>query len=540
MTRIVLRAFLCTAALASAGVFLHAQARPAGPGAAAITAAGLKGDVFFLAADEMRGRDALSHEGRIAANYIASEFMRLGLKPIGDAGTYFQNFPMTAAAIDREKTALVVHWGAASKTFTYGADFEPYGQSNSPMTLTAPLVFAGYGISAPEYSYDDFAGFDVSGKIVLVLTHEPQEHDPASPFKGKWNTFHAYNRHKIENIRKHGAAAVLIVDEWTPDRPPMTPSGPRPVGQPNYALANGFLDIPEFTISRQAADDILKPSGNTIEQLKEAIDHTGHPASEALTSTGPAGQQIPILVSINKALGERRVVQTRNVVGLLEGTDPQLKAEVVAVTAHYDHVGVSGDRIYHGADDNASGTAGVLEIARAFANGAARPKRSVLFAVFEAEERGLLGAYAYVAHPIVPLDKTVAVLNMDMIGRDEDSPTWNTHPADNLNGVNIVGTLYSPDLRKIIERENAAVGLKLDYKTDGDDREAWFARSDHFPFAEHDVPMVLFNTGEHPDYHTEHDTWDRLHYEKMEKIVRLIYLTAWDVAASGEKVGFVR
>ena len=173
--------------------------------------------------------------------------------------------------------ALVVHWGAVSKTFTYGDDFQLYGQSNSPVALTAPVVFAGYGITAPEYHYDDFDGFDVTGKIVIVLTHEPQEHDAASPFKGKWNTFHAYNRHKIENIRKHGAAAVLIVDEWTPDRPPMTPSAPRPVGQPNYALANGFLDIPEFTITRQAADDILKPTGNSIEQLKDAIDHTGHP-----------------------------------------------------------------------------------------------------------------------------------------------------------------------------------------------------------------------------------------------------------------------
>ncbi len=540
MTSRVVRAFLCTALLACAGAALVAQSRPpAPPGAALITAAGLKGDVFFLAADDMNGRDSLSHEGRIAANYIAAEFMRLGLEPIA-SGTYFQNFAMTVATVDRDRTALVVHWASVSKTFQFGHDFQFIGQSNSPATVTGPVVFAGYGVSAPEYAYDDFAGLDMAGKIALVLTHEPQDQSADSAFKGKWNTIHAYNRYKIENIRRHGAAGILIVNEWTPHRPPMAPSGPRPANQPNYALASGFLDIPVFTISREAADEILKSSNNTIDRLKESIDHTGHPASEMLTTTSPSGQQIPVVVTMNKALNDRRVIETRNVVGLLEGTDPQLEAEVVAVTAHYDHIGVAGDRVYNGADDNASGTAGVLEIARAFAQSGVKPKRSVLFMVFEAEERGLLGAYQYAMTPLVPLKQTVAVLNMDMIGRDEDSPTWSTHPADNANGVNIVGTLYNPALRKLIEKENAGVGLKLDYKTDADDRESWFARSDHFPFAEHNVPMVLFNTGEHPDYHTEHDTWDRLDYPKMEKIVRLIYLSARDLADSNQKIAFTR
>ena len=546
MSCTLLRAFCCTAILAAAAAFpLHAQPRPAAPGTSLVTKAALESEVAFLAADEMRGRDALSPEGRIAASYIAAEFMRLGLEPVarpsapGLAG-YFQDFTMTAAPFDTERSALTLHRGATAKTFTYGQDFTFYGQSNAPVTLTGPVVFAGYGITAPEYGYDDLAGIDMTGRVALVLPHEPQEHDPASRFKGTWNTLHAYNRMKIENLRRHGAAGVMIVDEWLPDRPPMTPSGPRPVGQPNYALDSDLFDLPVFLITPEAANQILASSGHTIEELRQGIDHTGHPATEPLTATGPAGQQIPLLVSMNKALGPRRVVRTRNVVGLLEGSDPQLAREVIAVTAHYDHVGVSGGRIYHGADDNASGTAGVLAIARAFARPAERPKRSVLFVVFEAEERGLLGSYWYVGHPIVPLAQTVAVLNMDMIGRDEDSPTWDTHPADNRNGVNIVGTLYNPGLRTIIERANASVGLRLDYKTDGDDREAWFARSDHFPFAIHDVPMVLFNTGEHPDYHTEHDTWDRLDYGKMEKIVRLIYLTAWDLGGSSGRIEFVR
>ena len=162
-----------------------------------------------------------------------------------------------------------------------------------------------------------------------------------------------------------------------------------------------------------------------------------------------------------------------------------------------------------------------------------------MFLVFEAEEDGLLGAFHYIANPIVPLDKTVAVLNMDMIGRDEDSPTWNTRAADNVNGVNLIGTLYSPDMRKVVEAENRAIGLKLDYKTDADDREGWFSRSDHYPFAVKGVPIAFFNTGEHPDYHTANDTWDRINYPKMEKIVRLVYLSTRSLANSPSRPRFV-
>ena len=162
-----------------------------------------------------------------------------------------------------------------------------------------------------------------------------------------------------------------------------------------------------------------------------------------------------------------------------------------------------------------------------------------MFLVFEAEEDFLQGAFHYVDHPIVPLDRTVAVLNMDMIGRDEDSASWNTRAEDNRNGVNLVGTLYSPDLRRVIEAQNRSISLNLDFKTDTDDRETWFTRSDHYPFAIRGVPMVLFNTGEHPDYHTANDTWDRINYPKMEKIVRLVYLTASDLAGGGDRPRFV-
>jgi Zn-dependent M28 family amino/carboxypeptidase len=242
---------------------------------------------------------------------------------------------------------------------------------------------------------------------------------------------------------------------------------------------------------------------------------------------------------MRRAVKDRTVIQTRNVVGVLEGTDPKLKDEYVLVTGHYDHVGQKGPFIYHGADDNASACAAVMAIAEAF-RAAGPPKRSLMFLVFEAEEDGLLGAFHYVNNPVVPLANTVAVLNSDMIGRDEDDPQWNTHAEDNRNQVNVVGTLYNPDLRRVIDAQNRDIGLRLDYKTDSDDPEGWFARSDHYPFAVKGVPMVMFNTGEHPDYHTTNDTWDRINYPKIEKITKLIYLSAKDLANSQNRPKFIR
>jgi len=517
-------------------VALAAQANDAGLNT--IRADALKGHIFFLASDEMGGRDSLSPEGRIAANYIAGFFHRAGLKPVGDRGTYFQNFQMTSAHIDRERTFLRASFGkdgGITRDFAMGPDFSLGRQGNVDAAVRAPLVFAGYGITAPEYGYDDFKGIDVRGKVVMVLTHEPQEHDPASRFKGRFNTVHAFNWWKPEVIRQHGAAAILIVQEKTPDRKTVRKvSGPTNgqirVDRGPHALTSPFWDLPFFTISRQAADEMLRPGGKTIDQLQDDIDQSGQPRSSAIPD---------VTVDLRRAITGRRVVDTRNVVGVIEGSDPKLKDEYVLVTGHYDHVGQSGTYIYHGADDNASATAAVIAIAEAFKANPTPPKRSLMFLVFEAEEDGLLGAFHYLNHPVVPLEKTVAVLNSDMIGRDEDDPEWNTTADRNRNQVNVIGTLYNPDLRKVIDAENQQIGLTLDYKTDANDPEGWFSRSDHYPFAVKGVPMVLFNTGEHPDYHTTNDTWDRINYPKIEKITRLVYLATKTLANSPTRPKFV-
>ena len=509
-------------------------------GLQSIRADALKGHVYFLASDEMAGRDSLSHEGRIAAQYIAGFYHRYQLNPVGDARTYFQNFPMVEAQIDRSASHLrarvssaAAGGGNSTRDYAFGPDFTMGRQGNADVSVDAPLVFAGYGISAPEYQYDDFAGVNVAGKVVMVLNHEPQEGNPRSRFMGGFNTVHAYNFWKPEVIRLRGAVAILMVQEGTTHRPPRHASGPTNAqirtDRPAHTLTSPFMDPPLFNISRRVADELLASTGKTIDQLESEINSSGAPGSRAVPG---------VVIEARRAIRDRRVVQTRNVVGVIEGSDPVLKNEYVLVTGHYDHVGQKDQFIYHGADDNASATAAVLAIAEAFRALPTPPKRSVMFLVFEAEEDGLLGAFHYVANPIVPLDKTVAVLNMDMIGRDEDSPTWNTHAADNVNGVNLIGTLYSPDVRKVVEAENRAIGLRLDYKTDADDREGWFSRSDHYPFAVKGVPVAFFNTGEHPDYHTANDTWDRINYPKMEKIVRLVYLSTRSLANSPSRPRF--
>ena len=498
-----------------------------------IRAETIKAQMYFLSADALGGRDSGSHEGRIAANYIAADFMRLGLKPVGDNGTYFQNFDLVKARLDKENTSLRSTIHGVEKTFQIDHDFFYfYTEGNRSIDTTGPLEFLGYGINAPEYGYNDFNGVNLHGKIAMTLSREPQASDADSKFKGRWDTIHSYFWLKAEQVRKAGASALLIVKENTPRRPRRVASAPTDSEAGPWtqdALAGSLWDIPIFVIIPEVANELLAPSGKTIESLQASIDRTLQPQSFEVAD---------VTVSARKALKDIRVIPTRNVVGLLEGSDPKLKDEAAVVSAHYDHVGTQGGRIYHGADDNASGVIAVMDVAEAFVEGNVRPKRSVLFIAYEAEERALLGSGYYIEHPIVPLQKTVANLNMDMIGRDETSATWSTTADQNGNSVNIVGSLYSPDLRRIIERSNQKIGLKLDFKTDGNDPENWFARSDHFWFATKSVPMVLFNTGEHPDYHTENDTWDRIDYPKMEKIVRLIFLTTEQLTDSGPRPAF--
>lgn len=496
-----------------------------------IQTADLKADLSFLASEDLAGRNIGSAEDHIATDYIAAEFMRLGLKPMGDDGTFFQKMEIVTGNLDAEHTLLTATINGADHQFALNQDFQWARQSLRPMRSCGQVVFAGYGISAPEFHYNDFAGVDVKGKVVLVFLREPQANDPNSKLMGTLDTYHAFNWHKIEELRKRGAAAVLIIQDRVPrDVKPIPASSPRPTGGPSYALAGEMWDIPVFLIKREVADQFLAPSGKTADALQAEIDHSLQPRSFDLPQSSAC---------LAKSFTGLETRKGRNVIALLEGSDPKLKAQTIIVTAHHDHMGTANGHIYYGADDNASGVAGILGVARALVRGNIHPKRSVLFIAYDGEERIFLGSYFYVTHPVVPLSQTIATVNLDMIGRDEDDANWPT-PADrNVNMVNVLGTRYNPALRRIIDRENKAEGLKLDYKMDRVDPDSLWSRSDHFWFATLHIPQVEFQTGLHPDYHTDNDTWQRINYPKMTKIVRLVFLSVANLASSGETIPFV-
>ncbi|MFZ0516319.1 MAG: M28 family peptidase [Acidobacteriaceae bacterium] len=499
--------------------------------AARIQPADLKADLYFLASDDLAGRNATSVEDHIATDYIASEFMRLGLNPVGDHGTYFQKMDIITGDLDREHTTLAAKVGGVDRSYTLGKDFWWTHQSLRATNVCGPVVFAGYGIDAPEYAYNDFSGIDLKGKIVIVFSREPQANDPTAKFMGEFDTHHAFEREKVEELRKQGVAGLLIVrDRVSRGTKSIPASSPRASGGPSYALAGEMWDIPVFTIRRDVADQLLAPSGKTSDELQAEIDRTVRPDSFDVPKSSAC---------VAKAFTNLQTHEGRNVVGILEGSDPKLKAQTIIVSAHHDHMGVSDGHIYHGADDDGSGVVGVMEIAKALVQGNIHPKRSVLFIAFDGEERVFLGSYYYVTHPVIPLNQTVANLNMDMIGRNENDPNW-PQPADgNVNMVNVLGTRYNPALRQIIDRENRQEDLKLDYKMDSDDPDSLWARSDQFWFAMLHIPQVEFQTGLHPDYHTENDTWNRINYPKLTKIIRLVFLSVADLANSDRMIPFV-
>lgn len=490
----------------------------------------LKADLTFLASEALEGRLSLARGSEVAVQFIAAEFAKAGLKPVaGDS--YLQPVALIEFRPALRESRLLLHRGGKTQSYESGSGV--FGSFPSDVTVKASVVFAGYGITAPEYGYDDYAGLDVHGKAVLVLDHEPQETDSKSIFNGVGNTRHANQRSKVLNAQRHGAIAVLVMAEPNRKHPSNQERLARiqPAAQrarlPQQALVDSEVIIPSVSVSDTLAAELLATSGKRPADLQASIDSTLKSAGLALPDT---------LVELRLANQERRRGVSYNVAGLLEGSDPVLKHETIIYSGHYDHDGVRDGRVYPGADDNASGTVGVIELARAYAAAGSRPRRSILFVVFAAEERGLLGSYYYAAHPLRPLDATRAVINFDMIGRNEAASTQTDGlmqiDADTSNELNFTGSVYSPEYRAAIERNNAKVGLKLNYKWEKDAALNLFQRSDQFPFLLRDVPAVWWFTGFHPDYHQPSDSVEKINFVKMEKILRLAYLTGWEFAST--------
>jgi hypothetical protein len=512
------------------------------PGYETIREETLRADLTFLSSDALQGRMSLEPGDYVAIEWIASEFSKAGLAPAVNGG-YLEPVPLIEYRPDRSKNSVSLVRAGRETVWKFPEVLGGYRQDTD---ITADLVFAGFGITAPELGYDDYSRVDVHGKIVLVFDHEPQETDPASIFNGTGNTRYATTRVKVLNAQAHGAVGVLIVAEPNRKHPSnqermarIGGSITRAVPLPSQALADDELHTPAATISDAAAKEILSTLGSTPSEVQSAIDSDLKPESRAV----PDGKVTIHFRNTSVSSGT-----SYNVAGLVEGSDPKLKAETILISAHHDHDGMSGTDIWHGADDNGSGSVGVVSLAHAFAANAKSksgmaPKRSILFVVFAAEERGLLGAFYMAAHPLRPLETTRAMINFDMIGRNETESDQTKGlieiPADTTNRLNLIGALYSPDYQKTVVDENRRVGLELDDRFDHESALNVFFRSDQFPFVLKNVPAFWWFTGFHPDYHHTSDTAEKINYKKMAKILRLAYLSGYTFADQAVPPRFV-
>jgi len=462
--------------------------------------------VKFLASDDLKGRASGSPELDKAADYIAAQFRSAGLRPMGDANTYFQKFELTTGAQLGPNNDLQLN----GRKLKINEDFVPIVFSNSAR-FDGPLVFAGYGITSAAQHYDDYAGINVTGKVVLVLRHEPQESDPNSPFEGTNFTTHASFVNKTINAKQHGARGIIFISDVNHED--------EQVGPATKASDTDDLGLPAFHAKRQAFVALLKAAGKDLNTIQKQIDADLKPQSFELRDA-----RVTISTDVVRT---RKTV--RNVVAALPGSDPALRSEWVIIGAHYDHLGL-GDRnslapslagqIHHGADDNASGTSGVIEIARLAGRNKDQWKRSVLFMTFAGEELGLLGSANFVSHPTIPLNSVMGMINMDMIGRITNDRLF----------VGGVGT--SPSFKPWLEDLNKSTHLTLDYSDSG------YGASDHQSFNAKKIPVLFFFSGLHTDYHKPSDTSDKINANGAVKVLSLVYLTADKMATDAKRLEY--
>ena len=507
------------------------------PGSSSIAAADLRRDVFALASDDMGGRLVGTDGNRQAARYIATRFEELGLTPVGVDRDYLHRFELLVPSLGAPNT-LTVSIGDSTSTGSLGQDFYPERFSGTGRA-TGPLIFVGFGIYAPRLGHDDYHHANVNDGVVMILDHEPGEYETDGLFAGERTSEYARPVRKVLEAQRRGAAAVLLVADAHNHAAPRSlqsemrgawRSEPRRV--PRYELGSWVsqIDIPVARLSVDEAERMLVDGGTTFASLTRQAETPGGISPHARPD---------IVVQVATSV-ERREIREHSVVGLVSGSDPALRDEWIILSAHFDHEGTTPRGIFNGADDDASGVAGVLEIAEAYTLAAARgrrPRRSILLAAWNAEEQGMLGAWAYTERPLVPLDSTVAVLNMDMIGRHEEVPENGGFrfnglepqtAASNSNAVNLLGYSYSADLRVAAEAANVD-RLQLRFRYD-DNPSNLLRRSDHWPFLFRGIPALFVHTGLHPDYHTERDQADRLDYDKMSRIVRFVHQLSWDLA----------
>ncbi|MEP7272075.1 MAG: M28 family peptidase [Acidobacteriota bacterium] len=488
-----------------------------------ITAAEMKARLTFVASDEMEGRDTPSRGLDTTARFIAMNLSLWGYKPVGDDNSYFQRIALKKARLDREKTRAEFN----GRALTLGEDFT--SQIN-PGSASGEMVYAGNGWYFPVKNINPYQSLDIKNKIVVIaggnLPKGVSFRDLSELKEGvDWEAPPTY-------ARKHGAKGLLIIP------------APNALANWNAALQRLVERGSNWSVVKfQDAQPIpgIVASEKLTMQLFEGEKRDGAAIFKGAASGDvgesfelTAAKQLKFTVAVKEEQGT-----TQNVVAVLEGSDPKLKDEYVAMGAHYDHVGIAtnatgGDTIYNGADDDGSGTVAVLSMAEAFANGP-RPKRSLLFVWHCGEEKGLWGSKYVTDFPVIPLERIVAQLNIDMIGRSKKE--GDTLPVNkDLSGPNeiyVIGSkMMSTELGALSEQVNSSfLKLSFNYKYDDPkDPNRFFFRSDHFNYARKGIPIIFYFDGVHEDYHKVSDHADKIDYQKMEKVTRTVFATAWALA----------
>lgn len=475
-----------------------------------ITAKDIKAHIFYLASDNMKGRFTGTDEERMAGNYIKDQFQTYGLKPLFN-GSFFQDFPFI------EKVEL---------TGSNSLSFETKGIKNSLQLkkefITAPfsgtgnfstnLVFVGYGISASKLSYDDYDGVDVSGKVVIAMRYHP-EHDSA---KSEFDRYASY-RQKASAARDKGASAIIFING------PFPRNDEDQLMELRYDGAGSIKDFSVLQVKRSIIDEIFKKEGLNLADIQKKIDESKKPFSIELPK---------IKVTLSTEVKEVEKVG-RNVVGYLEGTDPLLKNEYIVVGAHYDHLGIdqlktssmykgNDPQIHNGADDNASGTTGMLELAEIFGANKSELKRSFIFIAFSGEELGILGSTYFTNNSPVPISNIAAMLNMDMIGRLNDEKS-----------LTVIGAGTSSIWKNLLNEKNT-YNFQLALNDGGS------GGSDHQSFTNKNVPVLFFFTGTHTDYHKPSDDADKINLSGQEAVVNYVYDIANTIQGAENRPDFVK
>lgn len=472
----------------------------------------LRAHIEYLAGPKLKGRGTGTPELNKASQYIAEQFKRAGLQPIGGK-SYFQKFQVTVGAKLGSKNNVEFSRGAERTALRVQQDFVPLNFSDTG-EATAGLVFAGFGITAPEFKYDDYTGLDVKDKAVIVLRNEPQKDDEKSAFDGKQPTNHSQIVNKAINARNHGARVMVLLND--------TP-GP---GEEDVLVKFGTLTGPDnaglllVQAKREVVDKWLAASGKNLAQLQKTIDEKFQPQSYEVPDTK---LQVRIDVRHIKA-------DTQNVVGVLRGSDPKMAEEAVVIGAHYDHLGLGTKsslapsqvgKPHYGADDNASGTSVMLELVRVLVEQRQGLRRTIVFLAFSGEELGLLGSSYYTKNPLWPMERTVAMINLDMVGRPKDSKLF------------IGGMGTSPAFKEIIEKANVT-NMQLSFQQSG------YGSSDHSSFYVKNIPVLFFFSGLHADYHKPSDTPEKIQYADAARVGDIAMRAAETLANQDGRPLFVR